>query len=946
MTDAPSGKPQIPAARKGATLYLVDGHAHFYRAYHAITTAMTSPVTREPTNLTYGFLGMLLKLLREHRPDYLAVVIDASGDRETFRSELYPEYKANRPATPDDFQPQVERCLQVLALMGIPVIAVEGVEADDVIASIVRRLRRERNDLRIRIVSRDKDLAQVLCGEVELLDVYKDQTVGPEDFFRTPGVRPEHVRDILALMGDPIDNVPGIPGIGPKTAAELIMRYGSLEGLLAHLDEVKGRRRQSIESGRAQIEVARRLVALRDDLEVAFPVESARFEASRLPVQELLAVLRELGFRRHQDELLELTRAAPPPAAPAPPEGQGELFAPQVLAPVAAARYRIVRTLEELQTLVAAARGAGRCALDIRTEGGSALRARICGVALATAPGEAAYVPTLSPGPQEHLDEETVLGRLRPLLEDPALAKVGHDLKFSLNVLRGRGVRLAGLSFDTMVGSYLLDPSRSSHGIEVLSLTHLKHTCIPLRDLVGPGRGAASFAELPLDQAGPCASERADMSLRLAEAMSPRLEQIGLQELFRDVEMPLVEVLAELEHNGIRLDPVELDRQRERLTARLRELRRRIDAAAPHPFNPDSPLQLRAVLFNRTDQDPPGLGLRAGRRGKTGPSTDQEVLERLAADPAIESPVPRLIVEHRQLGKLLNTYLVALRDAIDPCTGRVHASFNQTVAATGRISSSDPNLQNIPIRTDVGREIRRAFVAEEGNVLISADYSQIELRLLAHLSGDEALRRAFHAGQDVHAAVAADIFGVAPPDVTPAQRDAAKMVNFGIVYGITPYGLSRRLAGALSVDEAARFIADYMERFPRIGEFLRRCVEQARAQGYVETILRRRRPIDQIASRNPRLRGLGERMAINTVVQGSAADLIKVAMVDLYRRLPEAHPGARMLLQIHDELVFEAPRDQAEPVRGLVVRRMESAMDLSVPLVVESAWSERWIDAK
>ncbi len=941
---------QATAARPpGPTLYLVDGHAHFFRAYHAIRTAMSSPVTREPTNLTFGFLGMLLKLLRDHRPDYLAVVIDASGDRETFRSEIYPAYKANRQETPDDFGPQVERCLQVLRLMGVPVVAVEGVEADDVIASLVRRLEAGRRDLNIRIVSRDKDLAQLVSDRVELLDVYKEETVTPPDLFKTPGVRAEHVRDILALMGDAIDNVPGVPGIGPKTAAQLILRYGSLEELLAHLEDLKGRQRENLEAARPVLEMSRRLVTLKDDLPVEVDLESARFDAARLPVDRLLEVLRELGFRRHQEELLSLARgAAGPPAPAAAPDGQGELFpsAPAPVRPAAAGTYRLVASEEDLDALVAQVRAAGSCAVDTETDGLSPVRARLCGISLSTAPGSGAYVPTRSPRPESHLDTDGVLGRLRSVLEDPSIRKTGHNLKFDLNVLRRHRVRLAGIEFDTMVASYLIDPTRSSHRLDVLALAHLGQACTPLSALLGSGRRQKTFDQVDLVQAVPYSAEDADMALRLRAVLEPRLESLGLAGLFRDVEMPLVEVLAELEFNGIRVDPGELERQRGLLARRIDEVRDRLAAVAPHPFNPDSPKQLQAVLFNRPDRDPPGLGLRAGRRGKTGPSTDQEVLERLAADPAIESPLPRLIVEYRQLTKLVNTYLVALKDAIDPATGRVHASFNQTVAATGRISSSDPNLQNIPIRTEIGRQIRRAFVADPGHVLISADYSQIELRLLAHLSGDEGLRSAFDRGEDIHTRVASDVFGVEPAGVTASMRDTAKMVNFGIIYGITPYGLARRLGPGTTAEDAARFIADYKRRFPRIQEFLERCTSMAAREGYVETILRRRRPIEQIRSRNPRLRALGERMAINTVVQGSAADLIKVAMVDLHRALPRVFPRARMLLQIHDELVLEAPREEAEGVRALAVERMQSAMDLSVPLLVESACSERWIDAK
>ncbi len=933
--------------QRSKTLYLIDGHGQFFRAYHAIRTGMTSPVTREPTNMTFGFTGILLKLIRDYRPDYLAVVIDVSGDRESFRSELYPQYKANRSPTPQDFPEQVDRCLEILAAMRIPVFGQARVEADDVIATIVRRLEARHPELAIRIVSRDKDLAQLITDRVELLDIYKDEAVRPEALFGTEGVAPGHVRDILALMGDTTDNIPGVPGIGPKTAAQLILRYGSLDGLLEHIDEIKGKRRENIEASRDVLELSRKLVTLKDDLDVELDLDAAVCDPAVFPVGQIEAIFRQLGFGRRVEELRELARGAPRPTA-VPSDGQASLF-PEAAAqppPADPGTYELITTGEQLDAVVEAIRAAGRVAVDTETDSVIAMQARLCGISLSTEARSGVYVPILSPAPDTHLDADAVLGRLRPVLEDPSIAKIGQNLKYDINVLRRHGVRLAGIAFDTMIASYVLDASRSSHRLDVLSLAFLGHTCIPISSLIGTGRTPKGFDEVPLDRAVEYAAEDADVTLRLEAVLAPQLEADGLRKLFDDVEMPLVEVLAALEFNGIRIDPDELDRQRVRLAGRIDELRKSIGDAAPHPFNPDSPKQLAAALYNRPDQDPPGLGLRATKRGKTGPSTDVEVLERLAGDPAVESPVPGLIVEHRRLTKLVNTYLVALKDAVHPDTHRVHASFNQVVAATGRLSSSDPNLQNIPIRTEVGREIRRAFVAEPGNVLVSADYSQIELRLLAHLSQDAGLIEAFKEGADIHVAAAADVFGVAPADVTAEQRDAAKMVNFGIIYGITAYGLARRLGPDVSREQAQEFINQYKSRYPKINEFLEACIETAVTRGYVETILGRRRPIPQILEANPQRRALGERMAINSVVQGSAADLIKVAMIDLHRALPDRHPEVRMLLQIHDELVFEAPESQAEPVRVFVAEHMEHAMDLAVPLTVDSAFGKTWIDVK
>jgi len=965
--DAPADEPR-------PTLYLIDGHAQFFRAYHAIRTPMTSPVTGEPTNATFGFVGVLLKMLREQSPDYLAVAIDAAGDRGTFRSQIFEEYKAHREEPPEDLAPQIERCVSILRAIGAPVLAVPEVEADDTIATVVRRLRSRGAGgagLVIRIVSKDKDLMQLLePGRVEMYDPYKDESITAESLREETGLNPAQVPDMLALMGDPVDNVPGVPGIGPKTAAQLIARFGSLDALLERADEIAGKRGESIRAARDTIALARTLVTLRDDAPVDFDLESARVD--RLDLAAMEPILRELGFNRHRDDLLALIRkrggdapAGAEPAtnsegpAPAPP---GSLFAGAPSAPAREPnpRYRAITTRADLDALIETLRTAPMIALDTETTGLDPMRAELVGVSLSVEPGAGVYIPVRSPDPRAHLDEGAVLGALRPILEDPARPKTGHNLKYDLNVLRNAGVMLRGVAFDTMIASFLIDSSRSSHGMDALALALLNHACIPIRDLIGSGKHQRTFDTVPLDAATQYAAEDADVSLRLYEAMAPQIKAMNLTRLFHDVELPLVEVLAEMEFNGVLVDVDELDRQARRLTARLEALRDEIGAAAPRPFNPDSPKQLAGVLFNRPDDpDEPGLGLTSVKKTRTGRSTDVEVLERLATDDAVGSPLPGLILEHRRLAKLVSTYLVALKDAVNPRTGRVHASFHQTGAATGRLSSSDPNLQNIPIRTDLGREIRRAFVAPPGRMLVTADYSQIELRLLAHLSKDEALIAAFRAGEDIHRAVAAEIHGVPVERVTREQRAGAKMVNFGIVYGVTPFGLARRLG--VPTDEAGAIIDNYKRRFPGITTFLAECIEQAKRHGYVETILGRRRAVADIHSRNPNRRALAERVAINSVVQGSAADLIKIAMVDLHRRLSPsaghwraaagegadpAIPGVLMILQIHDELVFEAPTERADAARDLIVERMERAMTLDVPLVVDAAVSATWYEGK
>ncbi len=981
-----------------ATLYLVDGHAQFFRAYHAIRPGMKSPVTNEPTNMTFGFLGMILKVLRQDRPEFLAVVIDASGDQGTFRSQIYPEYKAHRKPPPEDMDPQVDRCVALLGQMGVPVLAVEGVEADDTIATVVRRMRAAHPDLEIRIVSRDKDLGQLVDEKTRLFDPQSDVTLGVEELFESKGVRPAQVVDMLALMGDPVDNVPGVKGIGIKTAAKLITEYGSLDGLLANLDKVKGKTGEAIAAQQGVLPLSRKLVALKDDVDVPFDLADAAVDPAKADAAALLDAVHQLGFNRHQSDLKAwLGKHAPKgggvgvsagaadagglfgggasaaPSAPAarakpaepeefglfnqPSEGSSPAVARDGLASQAFARgdYRLLRTAAELQAFVDAARAAcagspsgaagPRLAFDTETTSLAPVSAKLCGISLAFEPGKAAYVPIRSPEPETHLDEAAALAILRPLLEDPSVPTTAHNAKFDLIALRAAGVRVARLAGDSMVASYVVDATRGTHRMDALAEAVLSHRCIPITDLIGTGTHQRTFDQAPLALAGPYAAEDADVALRLAAALESQVDSMGLGTLYRGTEVPLVEVLAELEFNGIRVDPDELERQRRALEVRIGDLRAEIERAAPRPFNLDSPKQLAEVLFNAPDAANPGLGLKIVKKTKTGASTDVEVLEKLAQDPTVETPIPGQILEYRQLTKLVGTYLVALREAIDPKTGRIHASFHQTVTATGRLSSSDPNLQNIPIRTDVGRAIRKAFVADPGNVLLAADYSQIELRVLAHLSEDPNLIAAFEAGTDIHRAVAAEVCGVPVDQVTDEQRSAAKMVNFGIVYGITPYGLARRLGGGTSTGRAKQIIDEYKLRFARIDAFLQACVERARADGYVATILGRRRPVPQIHSRNPAERALGERIAINTVVQGSAADLIKLAMLRIHAGLPAAVPGARMLLQIHDELVFEVPEPQAAALDAFVRDAMEHAMALRVPLVVGSAWGHTWAEA-
>ena len=976
---------------------IVDGHAQFFRAYYAIRGGLSSPVTGEPTNLVFGFISTLFSYIRAQKPTELVVVIDAAGDTETFRSQLYPEYKAHRDPAPEDFHPQVERCLEALAIMGIPVLGIEGVEADDVIATLVRRLHAAQPEARIRMVSRDKDLGQLVDAHTTLFDPHKNADVGLEQLFDSKGVRPDQVIDLLALMGDTADNVPGVPGVGPKTAAALLAEFGSIDGIYASLDKIKGKKGEALAASRELVKLSRILVTLKDDCDFAFDLARAKFEPSRCDLPRLLEMLRVLGFNRLRAEAEEIfsggahaqqKASARKPKQDTPsggdgrgrsaPDELGSLFAPphddsaqsapkplparheaasfgtlfdtvaEAEAPPTSQRAlttRVVRTEAELHALVAEVRARGRFAFDTETDSLVLPVARLVGLSFAVKEGEGHYVPVRSPEQATHLDTDRALAILQPLLEDATVGKTGHNLKYDCAVLANHGVDLRGVDGDSMIASWIVDPTRNSHGLDATSEHVLGVRPIPIESVIGArGLGQRRFDEAPLALAAPYAAEDAEVALALATRLETVIRERDQWRLYHEIEVPLVPVLSRMERAGIRIDRDELATQRRALEVRLSKLREEIATAAPWPFNPDSPKQLSQVLFNAPDADPPGLGLRVIKKTTTGASTDSEVLEKLAEDPQCTSRLPEQILEYRQFAKLVGTYLKALDAAVLAETGRIHCSFHQTGTATGRLSSSEPNLQNIPIRTEVGAAIRRAFVAGQGMTFVSADYSQIELRFLAHFSEDPGLCDAFARGEDIHRAVAAQVFEVAPDQVSDVQRSAAKMVNFGIVYGITASGLARRLGPGYTVARAKEIIESYRARFRGIDAFLHRCVDDAKRTGHATTITGRWRPIPQIHSRNPAERAFGERVAVNTVVQGSAADLIKIAMIELDRRLAERFPRARLLLQIHDELLVEAPEVDGEAVESLLRETMRGAMQLRVPLEVSSARGTRWSD--
>ncbi|MEO0963577.1 MAG: DNA polymerase I [Planctomycetota bacterium] len=944
------------------TLYLIDGHAQMFRAFFAIRGGMTSPVTGEPTNALFAFTGMLLKLFHDCRPEYAAVAFDA--DAPTFRDALFADYKANRDAPPDEFVAQIPRMYELARLFGLPLYEKAGFEADDLMATVARRvtdgsLPAMPDGLRLRLVAKDKDLEQTINDRVTLYDVQEAAEMDADALLAKRGIRPDQVIDYQSLLGDTVDNIPGVPGIGAKTAATLLERFGSVDALEARTGELKGKQKERIEAAIADgsLDLSRRLVTLDPAVEFPFDLAACKTDGSaRVEADELRELFRTLGFNRHVDELNRLV--GPPPTAKNKPKastaGAGGLFdmpdeeGGDEVTP-ADGDYRVVDSLDGLAELAETIADRPVLCFDTETVG-SGEDTRCIGVSLAWQPGEAVYLPIESPEPERCLPLDKVVDALRPALTSPDTIKVAQNLKYDYRVLRRSGLTVGPPCFDTMVAAFLLN--RPGLSMDNLALAELGRTTIKISELIGqkPRRKAdppqKRMNEVALSRIGPYAAEDADVTLRLYEKLKPELEAAGMTSLADEVEMPLVRVLGDMELAGIRVAPSVLDEQREKLEARIAELRRDVLDAAGVDFNPDSPKQLAELLFTT-------LGFPTIKKTKTGYSTDSEVLETLTERAAAgelggvaegHRPIPGLILEYRMLTKLVGTYLVALKEAIAD-DGRVHTRFSQVSAATGRLASNDPNLQNIPIRTDVGRDIRKAFVAEPGHVLIAADYSQIELRMLAHLSEDEALIAAFREGQDIHAAVAAEVFGVPLDAVTSEQRGRAKVINFGIIYGITAFGLARRIDG-LSREEAGKLIDGYKARFAGIDRFMNACVEQATEHGYVATILGRRRVIEQVQARNPQQRALGERLAINSVVQGSAADLIKVAMIRLADRLAESGMASRMLLQIHDELVVEAPDDEADAAKTLVVETMESAMALQVPLVAEAGVGADWFAAK
>lgn len=906
-------------------IYLVDGSAFAYRCYYALPRTMSDSLGR-PTNAVYGFTRVLLKLLREELPTHVAVIFDAPS--KTFRSDLYADYKATRRETPADLITQMPLMDRVVEALAIPLLRVKGVEADDVIGTLARRA--EARGMDVVVVTGDKDLMQLVSDRIRVYDPSKGdngQWYAADEVRQRFGVGPEHVVDALGLMGDASDNVPGVRGIGEKTAFKLLQQYESLEGIYDRLDEIKGRQHDLLATGKDIAFLSRQLVTIETAVPLDIELDTCVRSEPNLPC--LIDLFAELSFQGLLKEFLPET-------------------------PVAETLdYRLALTREDLVAAIDEIRSCGSVALCTWGTVADPMLGPLVGISLCCREYHAWYVPLDHDGaslvrtirPDDLFGEEPVtclakaesLALLRPLLEDTAVAKIGHDIKNDFILLAREGITLDGIVMDTMVASYLTDPSRLRHNLPEVSLQYLKRNTSPLTDVVGKGSKAITFDKVPVDRACEHTCGHVDVTWRLAGLLRGLLREKALESLFDDVELPLLRVLARMQMRGVAIDTAAFELLRREIAARLRTLEENIFEDAGEPFQINSPKQLQTILFEK-------LKLSARRKIKTGFSTDMEVLEELAQD----HPLPRKILEYRTLDKLRSTYVEALPRLVHPETGRLHTSLNQAVTATGRLSSSDPNLQNIPVRTDLGRRIRAGFVpGDTAWRLISADYSQIELRILAHLSGDERLRRAFQEDADIHRETAARILGVAPETVTADMRRQAKVVNFGIIYGISAFGLAKNLG--ISTSDAARFIDNYFAQYPGVRAWIEQLLEQARKQGHVTTLLNRRRYVPELNSSEVVVRKAAERMAINTPVQGSAADIIKLAMVRVAESFDrEAWPANQrphLLLQVHDELLAEAPADSAPRAAEIIKTVMEQAVALDTPLKVDVGVGRNWAEA-
>jgi len=909
-------------------LFLIDGSHLAYRSYYAFIRRPLINSKGENTSATFGFTQSLLKILSEEKPDYIAVVFDTP--EPTFRHKEYPEYKATREKMPDEMSDQLPRIRQVIETMAIPIIEVPGYEADDVMATLAKRAKEK--GIQTYLVTGDKDFFQLVDDSIK---IYRPQhmsdsvdIVDREWLEKNWGLRPDQIVDYLSIVGDKIDNIPGIKGLGEQSAKKLIQQYGKLEKIFEAVNELpKKQWKTAIETHGEDGILSKRLVTIDSDVPVNVKIEELKQKDGN--PDEIINLFKDLEFKKLIDRYFSNKKKLKQ-------------------------NYQIIDSPKKLEELVSRLKEAGNFVFDLETTNIDPLRSHVVGFSFAWEEGEAYYVPVAAGekenastlGPLFHSAEVTapsknelelpldlVIDRLKPVLEDQALKKCGQNIKYDMLALLRYNISVKGVDFDTMVASYLINPSSHQHNLDSLSFEYFNYTKISTSHLIGKGKNQLTMREVDVEKVAFYACEDADMTLRLRNILEPRLKQAELYDLFEHVEIPLISVLMTMEKNGVALDTALLSRLSRNVGDQLRKLEEEIYDLAGEKFNINSPKQLRVILFEK-------LGLPTSRRTKTGYSTDVSVLEELAKI----HPLPRKLLDYRGLAKLKSTYIDALPKMINPETGRVHTSYNQTVAATGRLSSSDPNLQNIPIRTELGRKIRKAFVpGRKDHVILDADYSQIELRIMAHLSGDENLLRTFENNQDVHTATAALVFGVEPQEVTPDLRRRAKEINFGIMYGMGPFGLASRLD--ISTEEAQQFIINYFAKYPGVQDFIRDTIEEARQKGYVTTLLNRRRYLPEIRSDNRRMREFAERTAVNTPIQGTAADLIKIAMIHIHNRLIKERLKSMMIMQVHDELVFEVPESEIERMKQLVREEMEGAIELTVPIKVDMGIGANWLEA-
>jgi DNA polymerase I len=885
------------------SFYIIDGNSYIYRAFYAVRGLSNS--SGLPTNAVFGFTNMLLKVIKEKSPDMLAMVFDPKGP--TRRHIEYKEYKAHRPPMPKDLVPQIPYIHKLVEAFRIPVFIQEGQEADDIIATLARKAEADGN--LVIIVTGDKDILQLVGANIKVYDTLKEKVYEPGDVEERWGVPPVQMIEIMGLMGDASDNIPGIPGIGEKTAQTLIKQYGTIENLLNHVHEIsKPKLRQSLIESADLARLSRDLATLHADIPLTISYDALK--PKEPDNRALLQILKELEFT----SLLKYVTQEP--------QKQGT--------------YQTILNEKDFDRLLNALSSSEEFCFDTETTSLDPMQAELVGISFAAVPCEAYYLPLghICPGAgvPEQINRDYALARLKPIMENSSVKKIGQNIKYDLLVLSHYGIDVKGIDFDTMIASYLLNPGKPSHGMDALALEYLNYKTITYAEVTGTGKKQICFDAVDIQTATRYSGEDADITLRLKQKLAPLLHEQNLETLFLDMEMPLMEVLADMERAGVKINAAFLGNMSVKLGRDMSGTEKTIYELAGTEFNINSPKQLSEILFTK-------LHLTPIKKTKTGFSTDVDVLEELAH----VHPLPAEILKYRTLAKLKSTYVDALPAMINPKTGRLHTSLNQTVTATGRLSSSEPNLQNIPIRTEVGREIRRAFIAEEGASLLSADYSQIELRILAHMSNDQAMIETFQRNEDVHTRTASEIFGLAPDEITSEMRRKAKAVNFGIIYGISAFGLAQDIG--VSNSEAKRYIDSYFGRYPQVRIFLDKTIQDAKAQGFVTTLFNRRRFIPELASSTVAVRNFGERTAVNTPIQGTAADLIKLAMISIHTRLAEQNLKSKMILQVHDELVFEIPDHEIDFMKKLVREEMEGVLKLSVPIRVDMGVGKNWDEA-